>query len=393
MQSTGDITATETCQAGRPARPAFECPQCGADVEMPGYADAAICAFCGSTLTRPRRTGEGAAPTGEKRSLRSVQCSQCAGPLSAFEGRRILVCDRCGVRVAVLAHDGFSRWWFPCRLTKVEAAETASRWLAEHPGIDQAARSSRLLEAQLIYAPIWEHKVLVAGWEFGYKMVTKAEAVHRGIPGSLREEETRLELRTVKEGVKEPYLQERRYFEAATDFASFGGRRPRLTGRELMLPMLAGEIEPGATVLAVQGNAETVAETGRMIALQPMSGAHSLDAHLTSLRESTALLYHPMWVLLFRAGERYSKIVVNGRDGSVNSAVAPASNRARLALLVARVAALAVVVAVLVTLAATRSQGRSSLVAAAVIVSLVAVVMVWRFKPVREVEYHDVFSS
>jgi hypothetical protein len=33
------------------------------------------------------------------------------------------------------------------------------------------------------------------------------------------------------------------------------------------------------------------------------------------------------------------------------------------------------------------------LVAAAVIVSLVAVVMVWRFKPVREVEYHDEFSS
>ena len=100
---------------------------------MPDYADMALCAFCGSTLVRVRESGamgeagvtrlapataatasagtptaSAAAP--EEQVLRSVQCSQCAGPLSVREGRRILVCGHCGVRAMVRQHGGISAW-------------------------------------------------------------------------------------------------------------------------------------------------------------------------------------------------------------------------------------------------------------------------------------------
>ena len=190
---------------------------------MPGYADMAVCAFCGSTLRRERAPGgpraralaavpapaaepaggeaapispggfpplvsaPAAAPTAapfpeassgaEEEVLHSVQCSQCAGPLSVREGRRILVCRRCGVRVMVKEHGGVSRWYFPTRLNRLKAAGASAAWLSEYPGIARDARDAQLGDARLTYAPIWEHRLLLAGWEFGRKLRTVTEFV------------------------------------------------------------------------------------------------------------------------------------------------------------------------------------------------------------------------
>ncbi len=371
----------------------MECPQCGAPVSMPDYAEGAVCAFCGSVLTRGAAAPAGQAG-GERQTLRSVQCSQCAGPLDAWEGKRILACAHCGVRVAVLEHDGFSRWYFPSRLARAEAARAGAHWLSVHPGIAKPARSARLVEAQLVYFPIWEHKALVAGWEFGYKVRTQMQIVNLGVQDLLGEEKQKLDLEAVREGVKEPRLQERRFFLPAADFGALGATRPRITGRELMVPALAGEIEPTAIVLDADGSGAEVVEAGRRAAAQPLSGAVNPDSHLFVFRESTTLLFYPLWVLRFEKGSALCRVVVNGRNGTINSGTAPASNTSRVAQLAARVAGAAVFVAVLAWLASRfGGQERVSLVAAAVIVSVVAVLMVWRFRAVGEVEYHEPFSS
>ena len=371
----------------------LECPQCGAPVALPDYAEGAVCAYCGATLTRGAVAPTAAAGL-EKQTLRSVQCSQCAGPLDAWEGKRILVCSHCGVRVAVLEHDGFSRWYFPSKLARGDAATAGARWLNEYPGIAKEARAAHLVEAQLVYAPIWEHKALVAGWEFGYKMRTTTQVVANGRPGAFHGDPVHLELETVKEDVKQPRLQERRFFLAAADFEALGAVRPIITGRELMVPALAGELEPTAIVLGVEGTGEDVAAVGRKMAVQPLSGAVRPDSHLYTFRESTTLIYYPLWVLRYEKGTELCRVVVNGRSGSVNSGVAPASNTARMVQLVAQVAAMAVVVVILSWLASRfAGHGRVSLVAAAVIVSAVAVLMIWRFRAVGEVEYHEPFSS
>lgn len=393
----------------------LDCPQCGAPVVMPTYTDMAVCEFCGSTLVRQRVAGStasaaaepsaGAAAStespagaavstvlpaaGDEEVLHSVRCSQCAGSLSAREGRRVLVCKSCGVRVLVRQHGGVSRWYFPARVDRLKAARAAAAWLGEHPGIAREARRAQLVDADLFYAPIWEHKALLAGWEFG----RRARTVMEFVSDANSDETGRLEMRMAEQVIREPRLQERRFYLAGTDFEALGATRPRVSGRELLLPLLAGELDPAATVLTAQGTGQQVAEKGRRAALLPLAGASRPDVHLFTFRESTALLYYPIWVVRFRARQGPCHVVINGRYGSVNSAVAPADNTKRIAVLAAQAVLMAAVAAILVWFAVIRETGRASLVAAAVIVSVIAILTVWRFRTVGEVEYREPFSS
>ncbi len=221
------------------------------------------------------------------------------------------------MRVAVKERDGFSRWYFPVRVDRLKAVGAGSAWLEQHPGIAKRARNAHFVEAQLVWAPIWEYKALVVGWEFGSRLRTQNELVGE-------EDNERLELQLVRERVEEPHLQERRFFQAATDLAALGATRPRITGREPALPLLAGELDASALVLEAEGTAAEMIEKGRRAVLQPLSGALSPDVHLFALRESTTLLFYPLWLLRYRDGNRSYRMVVNGRDGTVNSATAPA---------------------------------------------------------------------
>jgi hypothetical protein len=290
------------------------------------------------------------------------------------------------VRVVVKEHGGFSRWYFPAGIDRQEAVEIASAWLGKHPGVAKRVREAAIVEAQMVYAPIWEHTALIAGWEFGRKMRTRYELV-----GDERSE--RLDLKLEYEGVEEPRLRERRFYQAAADLTSLGATRPRISGRELMLPLLAGEVEPWATVLEAEGNVDQVATAASRAAMVPVSGAESPDSHVFALREATALLYYPLWLLRYEDGKHSYRVVVNGRNGNINSAEAPAASLGQMSLLASQIAALAFVIAALVWLGSIGTIGRVPTIVGTVIVSAVAILLVRRFRLQREVEYHEPFSS
>lgn len=407
----------------------LSCPQCGAPVWMPPYADLAVCAWCGSNLVREwlgweggagpagvrpavRATGEtaadrtavgahlpaGAAPAGTapvtadgpapgaSHALRSVSCPQCAGVLSVKEGRRVLSCGRCGVRLLVRGHGGFSRWYFPLGIDRLGAARAAAAWLAGHPGIAEGARSARLSPARLVFVPIWEHRALVAGWEFGDRLRTQTRLV-----GTENGERLELELRRV--GVKESRLHERRFYQAACDLGRLDANRPRFSGRESLLPLLAGELDPEAVVWEPEGTAGEIAERGRRSAMQPVSNAASPDSHAFLLRETVSLLFFPFWVLHYQVGGRAFRVVVDGRSGTINSATAPAARTSARVMAGLRTAGLGIAAVVLVLLGVAFQEARASLLAAAVIVSVAAVFYVLRSRVPGEVEYHEPFSS
>jgi hypothetical protein len=146
-------------------------------------------------------------------------------------------------------------------------------------------------------------------------------------------------------------------------------------------------------VLEAEGTADGVAEKGRRAALQPLSGALTPDYHLFVFRESSSLLYYPLWLVRYQTRGRTCHIVVNGRDGTVNAGRAPADQGGQIAALAGRLGVLALAVAVLVYFAVTRASGRGALVAVAVIVSVVAVFLGRRFRAEKEVEYHEPFSG
>ena len=165
-----------------------------------------------------------------------------------------------------------------------------------------------MTRARLVHVPIWEHKALVAGWEFGTKLRTRYHLV------TDEEGNERLDLALVEEPFEEPHLQERRFFQAACDLAALGATRPRFSGRELLLPLVAGEVDPSSTVMEPQGTAAEIAERGRKLALQPASGAADPQSRMLILRESLTLLYYPLWLVDYQAGGRPYRIVVDAHE-------------------------------------------------------------------------------
>ena len=105
---------------------------------------------------------------------------------------------------------------------------------------------------------------------------------------------------------------------------ALGAARPRFSGRELLLPLVAGEVDPSSTVMEPKGTAAEIAERGRKLALEPASGAADPQTRMLILRESLTLLYYPLWLVDYQAAGRPYRIVVDAHDGSVNSASAPA---------------------------------------------------------------------
>lgn len=318
--------------------------------------------------------------------FQAIRCPQCAAPLAAGEGRRVITCGHCGVRILVREHGGYTRWVFPADIGRLEAVGVGSGWLKTTPDLDAKVRSAVIVEASLLYAPIWEYTALVAGWEFGTRLKTETVLVGE-------EKSERLDLRLVRENIEEPRLNERRFYQAALDLSAIGVTRPRITGREFALPLLAGATESEASLLEAAGTAADITEAGRRSALMPLSGDTGSGTRLFALRERVNLLYYPLWLLRYRVGDRLYEMTVDGRDGTIFSARAPASNSRRLVATVAQIGALAVVLAVIVGVLPEWGLGRVPTIVIAVIVSVMMVVAARQFRLRGEVEYHEPYSS
>jgi hypothetical protein len=104
-----------------------------------------------------------------------------------------------------------SRWLFPQGVGRLQALASAAKWLSDHPGISRRARETPVTKGRLVHVPIWEHKALVAGWEFGTKLRTRSFLV------TSEDGNERLDLAITEEPFEEPRLQERRLFQAACD--------------------------------------------------------------------------------------------------------------------------------------------------------------------------------
>jgi len=283
--------------------------------------------------------------------------------------------------------DGIRRRRLPARVEREEAVESARRWLEERPDRARDRGRAALVGARLLYLPIWEVKAEVVGWEFGRRRRDQTVLVSdAGGAESLKRE-------TVEQPVAEPYLQERRLYREATDLAALGWGRPQITGTELALPYLPGEVEPGAAVLEHDQGLAALRQEARRSFVRPADGTLAQDLHLFVLRERAGLLYYPVWSLRYRHGDRLYPVTVDARHGVVHSARYPVDNRARRRRLVLAYAALA---GILTLLLWSRSLAPLAAEAALWGVAVVGAVALWialRFELAREKEYRETFSA
>lgn len=360
------------------AQPAAHLRSASAEVSPPPAGPAApgapVAATGTATLVAPAAT------------LRSISCPRCAGPLQGRDGDRVIACAHCGTRFLTRLADGYARRYFPAKVERLQAVGAGARWLWEHPDAPSDIRDSAFVEAHLLYVPIWEVRAHVVGWEFGKKLRNRTEIVKVG-------DEDVLQNKLVEEAVEEGFFGERRFYQEAADLDVLGMGRPHITGREFTLPYLVGELERGAAVLESNGDLPAVRVRARESFLRPPTGMVARDTRLFLLKESAALLYYPLWTLSYRYRGRLYEMVVDGRNGRVHAARAPADNRRRIALFLASYTILAGALAAAVSVwGAWERMGEPALYIMVLVLVLAAGAFA-RFRLIREVEYHEPFSA
>ena len=330
---------------------------------------------------------EGATSELPAAALRSISCPRCAGPLNALDGVRLLSCARCGTPFVTSTPGGYSRRYFPCKVAQLQAVGRGSAWLEAHPDVPKDIRSAVFTEAQLLYVPIWEVGAFVVGWEFGKRVRLRQRLVEVGDQEVLQEE-------MVDEAVADPTLSQRHFYQQAADLSALGMGRPHIAGREFTLPYLVGELEPGAAILEADGGLAEVQRRATESFRSPPGSATIRDLHLFLLRQTSSLIYYPLWSLRYRYEGRLYAMTVDGRSGVVHSARAPADNSRRLVGLVAACVILAVALAAYRwAWDALRVIGDPVTAAVLLLIVACAASSFWRFRLVREVEYHEPFSA
>jgi len=318
--------------------------------------------------------------------LRSLSCPQCAGVVAARDGDEVLTCTACETRFLPTGGNGCARRVFPARVDRLEAVGRAVAWLAEQHETPNDIGKAAFVDARLLYVPLWEVRATVAGWEFGKRLRNRLGLVEEG-----EQEVAQLEL--VDEAVANGFMDERRLYEPATDLTALGIGRPHVTGRELALPFLPGELERGAAVLAVQGEPKDLEERATRAFLRPPTGTQQRETHLAVFGRRLTLFFYPLWSLHYRYRGRLYDVTVDGRSGAVHAGRAPAEATRPLARLLATMAAFALLLAVVVVLGQRLPQFRQPALLTGVLVVVSAWGTVFRFRLLREVDYRDPFSS
>lgn len=293
-------------------------------------------------------------------------------------------CESCGEDYLVAGGDGYSLRYLPVTMQKLQAVGAGTRWLSEQAGTPRDLHRAVFTQAHLVYIPIWLVEAYVVGWEFGKKIRARQQSIRQG-------DSEYLTLQLVEEGVQEGSFKKRRLYRAATDLSLLGVGRPQMSGREPLLPYVPGELERGAAVLEASVDYEEVRDRARSAFLAPPQGSNGFS-RFDVLSEQTVLIYYPLWSLHYRYRGRLYQMTVDGRTGQVHSARAPADGTRQLAAMVATYAVLAVALAVVVWMWLGWGVARQPAAYAGTAIFILAAGAYWRFRLVKEVEYHEPFS-
>ena len=214
---------------------------------------------------RRRRRPAGHAPPRTPRSRSFTRSRVLSARVRSASGPAAASCcaTHCGVRVLVHGEGGLSRWLFPQTVDQTARARRGraggSRTIRASRGRPGTRRSRQ--------RQLWCTSPSGSTRPWSPAGSSAPSCARSRTSSSDDEGNERLELALAEERFEDPHLQERRFFQAAATSTALGATRPRFSGRELLLPLVAGEVDPSSTVMEPQGTAAEIAEQG------PQAGA------------------------------------------------------------------------------------------------------------------------
>ena len=251
-----------------------------------------------------------------------LTCPNCAVPVPVPEGRRVVVCESCGLRSLVQGERGIERWQV---LRKVDrpVAESAikSFFVGMNKAFDLRAKAN-IRELFLVYLPYWRVQAYFAGYRFG-----------RVTTGSGKNKRTK--------PIEVEVFEEMRWNDAATDVSEFGVNRVTISLQDLE-PYDSQRLHAEGMVFEpAESPTDAVQEADQHFthrARQKKKLSRTFFEKFNRLREKLGIVYYPLWVARYEYKERNYQVVVDGVNGNLLYGKAPGNIFYRAAMLVATMA-------------------------------------------------------
>jgi len=264
----------------------------------------------------------GNAPQAEKSVRRTIAltCKECGGAIRLTEGARIAQCPSCATSFLVTTPVGAQRYYIPPTLTVKQTALMAAGAALEGKKI-----THRLLDAQLVFAPLWDLRGEVEGW-ISWKRPIRQVVIDDVVSSPIHGTESVVVKRVLEEGgerYKRMVSWTGRHILPGIKVGEFGLYEVRDEQFPLLRPYDEGEMHRYGTVFTPQdpspGDAlEHARQYYREFVLSPYSQAEEVHHRLTVTRQGPPLLiYYPLWVVRYLSGRRLYRLTLDASTGNV----------------------------------------------------------------------------
>jgi hypothetical protein len=313
-------------------------------------------------------------PQPERSARRSIAlvCKECGGAIRLAEGARIAKCPSCATNFLVTTPVGAQRYYIPPVLTVKQAALMTAGAALEGKKIP-----NRLLDTQLVFAPLWDLHGEVEGW-ISWKRPIHQVVIEDVVSSPFHGTEKVVVKRILEEGgerYKRMLSWEGRNIIPGIKVGEFGLYEVKDEQFSLLRPYDEGEMHRYGTVFTPQdpsqGDAlEHARQYYQEFVLSPYGQAEEVHHRLKVTRQGPPLLiYYPLWIVRYLSGRRLYRLTLDAATGNVVFLDEP-KKRVRLNLVLTLLGILLLAFVATTPLSAFRSPGRISEILALLIMPM-----------------------
>jgi hypothetical protein len=281
--------------------------------------------------------------------LYGLMCPQCGGNLSFKEGAKIVNCEYCDSSLFLVCKEGVIAYYLPAVITRRSAIERVRSLFNDEEAAIELRSEAVLRDISLYYVPYWRFKTAIFGFVEGIETVDRRYLLpDKGEESAFVQEYVKRAFEpTIERSVHKQIKNIMVVNISASNMSDVG--IPNLNSYRQMCSAMEihkrmdqfphvgllqkSEIKE-AVVIDRMYSQKMAEEEADKIITQFMetrgSGLYDYTAHLQELRRRAFLIYYPIWLCKFKFRSRFYRVVIDGLNSKIISAIIPRQQKGRI---------------------------------------------------------------
>ena len=244
----------------------------------------------------------------------AVTCPSCGGATSFIEGSTKVTCAHCGLSHIVVGSGGQKQYYIPKMIRRTEALKSVREFVKSKTTNEDRKRDARLIDAKLVYIPVYRVKVKGGGLYIGEK---GGEVVSRkNIPDTGEV----IIIRSPKKLVNGNTFKEISFFVPALDVSELGTFGISTKSSVLKLHVFDENLVSAKWVVFDPTEEPEIALKKGWAVLTSSLKPQGLNLHYFELQkvlEEISQIYYPLYLIRFLLDGEAIRAVVDGLGGNV----------------------------------------------------------------------------